>query len=316
MLTALIMLPMAALISFSVQSLSRVWLFVTPRTAAHQASLSITNSWSLLKLIFLESVMPSNQLILCHPLLLPPSIFPSIRIFSTESALCIRWSEYWSSSFSISLASEYSGLISFRIDWLDLLAVQGTLKSLLQHHSSKASFLWHSAFFIVQFSYPYMSTGKTTALTKLTFVGKVMSLLFNMLSELVIAFPPWSKCLLISWLQSPSAEILEPKKVKSVTVSIVSPSIYHEVMGPDAMILVFWMLSFKPTFSLSSFTLITYFLTYDTVSCALLSQGVWTQYFRVWPIDLNWSGVVRLNGLPYYMPDHVWSPCVSFLWLL
>ena len=316
MLTALIMLSMAALISFSVQSLSRVWLFVTTRTAAHQASLSITNSQSLLKLIFIELVMPSNQLILCHPLLLPPSIFPSIRIFSTESALCIRWPEYWSSSFSISLASEYSGLISFRIDWLDLLAVQGTLKSLLQHHSSKASFLWHSAFLIVQFSYPYMSTGKTTALTKQTFVVKVMSLLFNMLSELVTAFPPWSKCLLISWLQSPSAVILELKKVKSVTVSIVSPSIYHEVMGPDAMILVFWMLSFKPTFSLSSFTLITYFLTYDTVSCALLSQGVWTQYFWVWPIDLNWSGVVRLNGLPYYMPDHAWSPCVSCMWLL
>ena len=160
-----------------------------------------------------------------------------------------------------------------------------------------------------------MSTGKTTALTKWTFVGKVMSLLFNMLSRLVIAFLPWSKCLLISWLQSPSAVILEPKKVKSVTVSIVSPSICYEVMGPDTMILVFWM-SFKPTFAFASFTLITYFLTCDTISCALLSQGVQTQYFQVLPIDLNWSGVVRFNGLPYYMPGHVWSPCVSFMWLL
>ena len=187
----------------------------------------------------IESVMPSNHLILCCPLLLPPSIFPSIRIFSNESALHIRWPKYWSFSFNISPSNEYSGLISFRMDWLDLLKVQGTLKSLLQHHSSKASILQCSAFFIVQLSYPYMTTGKTVTLTKWTFAGKVMSLLFNMLSRLVIAFLPRSKHLLISWLQSPSAVILEPQKIKSDTVSTVSPSICHEVMGPDDMILVF-----------------------------------------------------------------------------
>ena len=159
------------------------------------------------------SVMPSNHLILCCPLLLPPSIFPSIRVFSSESVLHIRWPKYWSFSFSISPFNEYSGLISFRMDWLDLLAVQGTLKNLLQHHSSKASILQHSAFFIVQLSHPYMTTGKTIALTRQIFIGKVMSLLFNMLSRLVIAFLPRSKHLLISWLQSPSAVILETKKV-------------------------------------------------------------------------------------------------------
>ena len=158
----------------------------------------------------IKSVMPSNHLILCCPLLLPPSIFPSIRVFSTESVLHIRWPKYWSFSFIISPLNEYSGLISFRMDWLDLLAVQGTFKSLLQHHSTKASVLRHSAFFIVQLSYPYMTTAKTKALTRQTFVGKVMSLLFNMLSRLVIAFLPRNKCLLISWLQSPSAMILEP----------------------------------------------------------------------------------------------------------
>ena len=179
--------------------------FVTTWTAACQASLSITNSQSLLKLMFIESVMPSNHLILCHPLLLPPSIFPSIRVFSNESVLHIRWPKYWSFSFRISPSNEYPGLISFRIDWLDLLAVQGTLKSLLQHHSSKALVLRHSAFFIVQLSHPYMTTGKTIALTRRTFVHKVMSLLFNMLSRLVITFLPRSECLLISWLQSPSA---------------------------------------------------------------------------------------------------------------
>ena len=157
---------------------------VTPRTAAHQASLSITNSLNLLKLMSIESVMPSNHLILCCPLLLPPSILPSIRVFSNESALCIRLLKYWSFSFSISPSNEHSGLISFRIDWLDLLAVQGTFKSLFQHYSSKASILLHSAFFIVQLSHPYMTTGKTIALTRWTFVGKVMSLLFNMLSRL------------------------------------------------------------------------------------------------------------------------------------
>ena len=222
----------------SIQSLSHIWLFVTPWSAARQASLSITNSWSLLKLKSIESVMPSNQLILCHPLLLP-SIFPSIGVFSSKSALCIRWPKYWSFSFSISPFSEYSGLISFRMEWLDLLAVQGTLKSFLQHHSSKASILWCSAFFKVQHSHPYITTGKTITLTRQTFVSKVMSLLFHMLSRFGTAFLPRSKCLLILWLQSPSAVILEPPKIKSDTVSTVSPSICHEVMGPDAMIFVF-----------------------------------------------------------------------------
>ena len=197
----------------SFQLLSCVLLFATPLTAACQASLSITNSRSLLKLMSIESVMPSSHLILCHPLLLPPSILPSIRVFSNESVLRIRWPKYWSLSFSISPSNEYSGLTSFRMGWLDLLAVQGTLKSLLQHHSSKASILHHSAFFIVQLSHPYMTTGKTIALTRQTFVGKVMSLLFNMLSRLVITFLPRSKYWLISWLQSPSVVILEPQNV-------------------------------------------------------------------------------------------------------
>ena len=240
--------------SQSVQSLSHVWLFVTPWTAARQASLSIINSRSLLKLMSIASVMPSNQLILSCPLLLPPSIFPSIRIFSSESVLHIRWPKCWSFSFSIGSSNEYSGLISCRIDWLDLLAVQGTLKSLLQHRSSKASILRHSAFVTVQLSHPYVTIGKTIDLTIWTFVGKVMSPLFNMLSSLVIAFLPRSKHLLISWLQSPSAVILVSPKIKSLIVSSVSPSICHEVMGPDAMIFVFWILSFKPTFSPSSFS--------------------------------------------------------------
>ena len=184
----------------SVQLLSHVWLFATPWTATCQVSLSITHSWSLPKLISIESVMPSNHLILCHPLLLPSSIFPSIRAFSDESVILIRRSKCWSFSFNISLSNEHPGLISFRMDWLDLLAVQGTLKSLFQHHSSKASILQCSAFFIVQLSHPYMTTGKTIALTRRTFVGKVMSLLFNMLSRLVITFLPRNNCLLISWL--------------------------------------------------------------------------------------------------------------------
>ena len=223
----------------SVQSLSHVRLFVTPLTSARQAFLSITTSWSPPKLMSIESVMPSSHLILCCPLLLLPAILPNIRVFSRESTLHMRWPKYWSFSFNINPSSEHLGLISFRMDWLDLLAVQGTLKSLLQHPSSKASFLQHSAFFIVQLSHPYMTTGKTIALTRQTFVGKVMSLLFNMLFRLVITFLPRSKCLLISWLQSPSAVILEPQKINSDTVSTVSPSISHEVMGPDAMILVF-----------------------------------------------------------------------------
>ena len=198
----------------SVQSLSRVWLFATPWTAACQASLSLTNSRNLPKLISIESVMPSNHLIPCHSLLLLPSIFPSIKIFSNESALRIRWPKDWSFNFNINPSNEYPGLISFRMDWLDLLSVQGTLKSLLQHHISKASILWCSAFFTVQLSHPYITTGKTIALTRWTFVGKVMSLLFHMLSRLVITFLPRSKHLLISWLQSPSAVILEPPQNK------------------------------------------------------------------------------------------------------
>ena len=183
--------------------------------------------------------MPSKHLILCCPLLILLSNFPSIRVFSNESVLCIRWPKHWSFSFSIRPSNGYSGLNSLRIDWFDLLAVQGILKSLLQHHSSKPPVLQCSPFFMIQLSHPYTATEKTMALSRLTFVTKVTSLLFNMLCRLVIAFLPRSKCLLISWLHSPSTEILEPKKIKSVTVSIVSPSICHEVMGPDAMILVF-----------------------------------------------------------------------------
>ena len=202
----------------SVQSLSCVQLFATPWTAAH---LTITNSQSLLNHVSIQSVTPSNHLNLCCPLLLPPSIFPSIRLFSNESVLCIRWPKYWSFSFSISPSNEYSGQISFRMDWLALLAVQGTLKSLLQHHSSKPSILRRSSFFTLQLSHPYLTTGKTIALTRRTLVGKVMSLLLNMLSRFVIAFLPRSKRLLTSWLQSPSAVILEPKKIKVVLLWVV-----------------------------------------------------------------------------------------------
>ena len=204
--------------------------------------------------MFIELMMPFNHLILCHPLLLSPSIFPNIRVFSNESVLRIRWPNYWSFSFSISPSKEYSGLISIWIEWFDLLVVQGTLKSLFQHYNLKASILRCSAFFIVQLSHPYMTTGKTIALTRWTFVGKVTSLLFNMLSRLVITFLPRSKCLLISWLQSHLQWFLEPPKNKVSHCFHFFPSICHEVMGPDALILVFWMLSFKPTFSLSSFT--------------------------------------------------------------
>ena len=191
------------------------------------------------KLMSIDSVMPSNHLMLCGCLLLPSSIFPSIRAFSNESALHIRWPKYWSFSFNISPSNEHPGLISFRMDWLDLLAVQRALKSILQYQNSKASILQHPYFFIVEHSHPYMNTGKTIALTRWTFVGKVMSLLLNMLSRLVITLLPRSKRLLILWLQSPSAVILEPKKIKSAIVSTDSPSICHEVMGLDAMILVF-----------------------------------------------------------------------------
>ena len=243
----------------SVQWLSRVRLWdpmycSTPCFPVHNQLLE------LLKLMSIELVMPSNHLILCCPLLLLPSIFPSVRVFPNGSVLHISWPKYQRFSFSISLSSEYSELISFMMDWLDLLAAQGTLKSLLQDFWTTVQKC--SAFFMVQLSHPYMTTGKPIALIRRTFVSKVMSLLFNMLSRLAIAFLPRSKHLLISWLQSPSAVILQPKKIKSVTVCIVSASICHEVTGPDAMILVFcicaaksehmilvfWMLSFKPAF--------------------------------------------------------------------
>ena len=203
----------------------------TPRIAALQASLSITNSQSSLRLTSIEchpSISSSAIPFLACPQSLPASVF------SNESTLHMMWQKYWSFNYSITPSKEIPGLTSFRMNWLDLFAVQGTLKSLLQHHSSKASMLQHTAFFTVQFSHPYMTTGKTIAFTRQTFVGKVMSLLLNMLSRLVITFPPMGKCLLISWLQSPSAVILEPPKIKSVTVSTVSPSICHVVMGPDA----------------------------------------------------------------------------------
>ena len=202
----------SAVLMLLLSRFSHVRLFATPWTAARQASLSITNSGSSLKLTSIKSVMPSSHLILCRPLLLLPPIPPSTRVFSNESTLHMRWPKYWSFSFSISPSKEHPELISFRMDWLDLLAVQGTLKSLLQHYSSKASILQRSAFFTVRLSHPYMTTGKAIALIRPTFVGKVMSLLFNMLSRLVITFLPRSKHLLISWLQSPSAVILDAKK--------------------------------------------------------------------------------------------------------
>ena len=223
----------------SVQLLSRVRLLTTPCTATHQTSLSITNSWSLFKLMSIDSVMPFNHLMLCRPLFLLPSIFPSVRVFSNESFIPIRWPKYWSFSFNISPSNEHPGLISFRMDWLDLLAVQGMLKSLLQHHSSKAAILWHSAFFLVRLSHPYMTTGKTIAFTRWTFVGKVMSLLFNVLSRLVIKFFPRNKRVLISWMQSPSSVILEQKKNKVCQCFFCFPTYFHEVMRPYAMILVF-----------------------------------------------------------------------------
>ena len=201
-----------------------------PMDCSTPGFLSFTISWSLLKLMSIELVMPTNHLILSRPLLPLPSIFSSIRVFSNELALHIKWPKYWSLSFSLSPFSEYSGLISFRIDWFAIFAVRGTLKSFLQHCNSKVSILQHSAFFMIQLLHLYMTTGKTIALTRQSFVGKVMSLLFNMLSMFVIAFFPSSKHFIISWLQSPLAVILEPKKIKSVTVSTFSPSICHEVM--------------------------------------------------------------------------------------
>ena len=221
----------------SVQLLSHVRLFATPWTTACQASLSVTNCWSLLKFMSIESMMPSNHLILCHPLLLLLSIFPRIRVFSNELILHIRWPKDWSFSFSISPSNEYSGLISLSIDWFALLAVQETLKSLLQHHSSTALILQCSAFFIDQLSHPYVTTRKTIALTRQTFVGKVMSLLFNMLSRLVIAFLPRRKCLLINFLAAVTVySNFGAQENKVCQYFIVSPSVCHEVMGLDAII--------------------------------------------------------------------------------
>ena len=219
-------------------------------------------------------VMPSNQFLLWQPLLLP-SNFPSIRVFSCEWALWIKWPKYWHFSFSISPSNEYSGLISFRIVCFDLLAGQGILTSLLQYHNLKASIHQYSGFFMIQLSHLNITTEKIIALTIWTFVGKVMSQLFNTLSRFVIAFLPRSKYHLISWPQSLSTVILEPKKIKSVTVSIVSPSICHEVMGPDAMIFVFWMLSFKPAFSLSSFTFIKRLFSSFSLSATRLISSVY-----------------------------------------
>ena len=228
--------------------------------------------------MFIESVMPSNHLILSCPLFLLSSIFPNNKVFSNELALCIRWPKYWSFSFTIRPSNEHSVLISFRIDWLDLLAVQGTLNSLLQHHSSEVSILQHSTFLMLQLSHLYMTTGKTIALTIWIFGGKVMSLLFNTLSRLVIVFLPRRKCLIISRLKSPSTVILEPKKIKSATVSPFFPSICHKVMGPVAMIFSFWMLSFKPAFSLSSFTFTNRFFS----SCSLSAiKVVSSMYLRL-----------------------------------
>ena len=230
-----------------------------------------------------DAIQPLHSL---SSLLLLIPIPPSIRVFSNGSTLRMRRPKYWIFSFSISPSNEHPGLISFRMDWLDLLAVQGTLKSLLQHHSSKASILQCSASFTVQLSHPYTTTGKTIAVTRWTFVGKVMSLLFNMLSRLVITFLPRSKRLLISWLQSPSSVILEPPKIKCDTVSTVSPSISHEVMGPDALILVFWTLSFKPTFSLSSFTFIKRLFSSSSLSAIRVALSAYLRLLIFLPAIL------------------------------
>ena len=287
--------------TYQFSSVTQSCLTLCNSVEAHQASLSITNSQILLKLMSIESVMSSNHLSLSYPLLLLLSIFPSIRVFSSKSVLCIRWPKYWSFSFSISPSNEYPRLISFKIDWLDLLAVQGTLKSLLQHHSSKASVLQCSAFLMVQFSLPYRTTGKTIALTRWTFVDKVMSPLFNILSRFVIDFLSRSKCLLISWLQSPSAVILEPPKIKSVTVSLVFLSICHEVMALDAMILVFWTLSFKPTFSLSSFTFIKRLFSSSLISAIRVVSSAYLRLliFFLAILILAWASSILAFHMMY-----------------
>ena len=256
---------------------SQVQLFVTPWTAA---PLSLTISRCLPKFMSIASVMPSSHLILWHPLLLLLSVFPSLRDFSNESVVLIRWPKYW--RLSISRFNEYSGLISLKTDWFDL-AVQGTLRSLLQHHSSKASILWYSAFFLVQLSQPYVTTGKTIVLTIQTFVSRVMSLLFNTLSMFVIAFLPKSSLLLISWLYSLSSVILEPHKRKFVITSTFSPSICHEIMGPDAMILDLLIPSFKPVFSISSFTFIKRFFSFSFLSAISVLSSPYLRLFMLLP---------------------------------
>ena len=263
-----------------VQLLSHVQLFATLWNAASHVPLSFNISRGRLQFMSIESVMPSKHLVLCHALLLP-SLFPSIRVFSSESALGFRWPKYWSFGFSNSPSDEYLELISFRINWFDLLAVQGTLKCLLQYHNSKASIVWHSVFFMVWLSQLYMTLEKIIALTIWTFVSKMMSLHFNTLSKFVIAFPPRGKRLLVSWLQSPSTVILEPKKRKSVSFYF-SISICHEVMGLDAMIFVFWMLSFKPAFSLSSFTFIKRLISSSSLSARRAPLHIWGYWHFSW----------------------------------
>ena len=268
----------------SVQLLSHVRLFVTPWTAERQASLSITNSRSLPKLMSIESVMPSNHLILCHPLLLLPSILPSMRVFSSESFLRIRWPKCCSFSFSISPSNEYSGLISFRIDWIDLLAIQGTCKSLLQHRSSKAS-IRQTAFFIVQVSHPCMTAGKTIALTRWTFVGKVMSLLFNMLSRLVIAFSKEQASFNVMAAVTICSDFGAPQNKVSHCFHCF-PINLPLMMGPDAMILIFWMLGFKPAFSLSSFTFIKRLFSSSSLSAIKVVSSVYLKLLIFLPAIL------------------------------
>ena len=270
-----------------VHSPSHVQFFVTPWTAAHQASLSLTTSRSLPKFMSIALVMPSSHLILWCPLLPLPSIFPSIRDFFSESAVHIRWLKYWRFSFSISPSIEYSELISLKIDWFDLLAVQGTLRSLFQHHSLKASMLLFSAFFKVLLSQLYVTTGKTIwtfVLTIKTFVSRVMSLLFNTLSRFIIAFLPKSNHLLISWLHSPSTVILEPMKRKSVTTTF-PPSVCHEITEPDAIILVFFLLifSFKPALSLFSFTFIKRLCSFSLLSAIRVVSSTYLRLLMFLP---------------------------------
>ena len=267
---------------------------------ATREALSLSLEFAQTHVHWVVDAIQSSHLLL--PRCLLPSIFSSIRVFSNESAVLISWPNYWSFSFRISRSSEYSGLISFKIDWFDPLAVQGILKSFLQHHNLKTSVLQGSIFFMVQLSQPYMTTGKTIPLIIQTYVGKVMSLLFNMLSRFVMAFLPRSKSLLIPWLQLPSAVILESKKIKSVTVSIFSSSVCHEVMGPDAMILVFRMLSFKPAFPLSSFTLIKKFFRSSLLSA---TRVVSSAYAKLLYIESS-SHIIKLKH-HIFIPKNIFS---------